>query len=132
MYETIKKYTSAFSVTGREKYLADIIESDLSSCADNITRDAMGNLIVYRKGKDNSKKLMIAAHMDEIGFLVTFIEDNFYNKSTITEFVCEGTGEHGYFDVDGVLYYKDKATGTQTLRKVPNKMELPTTSGVKR
>jgi len=58
---------------------------------------------------------------------VTFIEDNFYNKSTITEFACEGTGEYGYFDVDGVLYYKDKATGTQTLRKVPNKMELPTT-----
>lgn len=80
MYETIKKYTTAFSVTGREKYLADIIESDLSSCADNITRDAMGNLIVYRKGKDNSKKLMIAAHMDEIGFIVTSIDDNGFIK----------------------------------------------------
>ena len=44
MYEVIKKYTSAFSVSGREKYLADIIEADLTAHADSITRDAMGNL----------------------------------------------------------------------------------------
>ncbi len=80
MYETIKKYTSAFSVTGREKYLADIIEADLASCADNISRDAMGNLTVFKKGKDSSKKLMIAAHMDEIGFIVTSIDDNGFIK----------------------------------------------------
>lgn len=78
MYELIKKYTSAFSVSGREKYLADIIEADLASYADSITRDAMGNLIVFKKGKDSSKKLMIASHMDEIGFIVTAIDDKGY------------------------------------------------------
>ncbi len=76
MYETIKKYTAAFSVTGRENYLADIIETDLKNYADNISRDAMGNLIVFKKGKNSDKKLMIAAHMDEIGFIVTSIDDN--------------------------------------------------------
>lgn len=80
MYETIKKYTSTFSVTGREKYLADIIEADLSSYADGISRDAMGNLIVYKKGKESSKKLMIAAHMDEIGFIVTSVDDKGFIK----------------------------------------------------
>ncbi|MBE6677951.1 MAG: M42 family metallopeptidase [Ruminococcaceae bacterium] len=80
MYETIKKYTSAFSVTGREKYLADIIEADLSSYANSVNRDAMGNLIVFKKGKDSTKKLMIAAHMDEIGFIVTSIDDNGFIK----------------------------------------------------
>ncbi len=78
MYELIKKYTSAFSVTGREKYLADIIEADLTPFATEISRDAMGNLIVFKKGKDSSKKLMIAAHMDEIGFIVTAIDDKGY------------------------------------------------------
>lgn len=76
MYELIKKYTSAFSVTGREKYLADIIESDLKAYADSVSRDAMGNLFVFKKGKSSEKKLMIAAHMDEIGFIVTHIDDN--------------------------------------------------------
>lgn len=75
MYETIKKYTGAFSVTGREKRLADLIEADLKPFAAEIKRDAMGNLIVYKKGADPTKKLMIAAHMDEIGFIVTAIDD---------------------------------------------------------
>ncbi len=75
MYNLIKRYTSAFSVTGREKYLAEIIEKDLAPYATCITRDAMGNLIVFKKGKDSEKRLMIAAHMDEIGFIVTNVDD---------------------------------------------------------
>ncbi len=78
MYDIIKKYTSAFSVSGREKYLADIIEADLKEYANEIKRDAMGNLLVFKKGKDSSKKLMIAAHMDEIGFIVTAIDEKGY------------------------------------------------------
>ncbi len=80
MYNLIKKYTSAFSVTGREKYLADIIENDLTPYADSITRDAMGNLIVFKKGENSDRRLMIAAHMDEIGFIVTHIDDNGFVK----------------------------------------------------
>lgn len=82
MYQLIKKYTSAFTVSGREFYLADIIEADLKSYADEIRRDAMGNLIVLKKGTDRSKKLMIAAHMDEIGFMVTNISDSGYVRVT--------------------------------------------------
>lgn len=78
MYNVIKKYTSVFSVTGRENYLADAIEADLKPYADSITRDAMGNLIVFKKGKNSDKRLMIAAHMDEIGFIVTNVDDNGY------------------------------------------------------
>ena len=36
----------------------------------------MGNLIVLKKGKSSEKKLMLAAHMDEIGFVVTYIEES--------------------------------------------------------
>lgn len=78
MYNLIKKYTSVFSVSGREKYLADVIEADLKPFADEIRRDAMGNLIAFKKGADSSKKLMIASHMDEIGFIVTTIDDKGY------------------------------------------------------
>ncbi len=82
MYQLIKKYTSTFTVSGREFYLANIIESDLKKYANDIRRDAMGNLIVYKKGVDSSKKLMIAAHMDEIGFMVTNITESGYIKVT--------------------------------------------------
>jgi len=78
MYKSITKYLNAFSVTGRENHLAQLIESDMRPFCDDIKIDAMGNLICYKKGKDSSKRLMIASHMDEIGLVVTYIETNGY------------------------------------------------------
>ena len=78
MKDLMKKYTRAFSVSGREASLAAQIAEDLRPFADSVSTDAMGNLIVLKKGKDGGKKLMLAAHMDEIGFIATFIEDSGY------------------------------------------------------
>lgn len=74
MFKLIKKYLNAFSVSGFETELANIIISDLEPIADSITIDPMGNVIVFKKGADSSKKLMIASHMDEIGFIVTDVD----------------------------------------------------------
>ncbi|HBR31234.1 MAG TPA: aminopeptidase [Clostridiales bacterium] len=76
MLDLIKKFTAAFSVTGEETALRSVIEKEAAIYADGISTDPMGNLIVYKKGENSGKKLMIAAHMDEIGFVVTYIEDN--------------------------------------------------------
>ncbi len=76
MLNLTKKFTGAFSVTGLEKPLAEIIRAELAPVADEIISDPMGNLLVLKKGKDSSKKLMIASHMDEIGFVVTNIEES--------------------------------------------------------
>ena len=76
MINLIKKYQNIFSVSGYEEDLALEIVNDIKNVVDNIDTDAMGNLIAYKKGKDSSKKLMIASHMDEIGFMVTNIEES--------------------------------------------------------
>ncbi len=76
MINILKKYQNSFSVSGNENELAEIIKEDLKSLCDDISIDNMGNLIAYKKGKDSTKKVMIAAHMDEIGFMVTNIEEN--------------------------------------------------------
>ncbi|HAN21938.1 MAG: hypothetical protein A2Y15_06895 [Clostridiales bacterium GWF2_36_10] len=76
MHNLMKKFTSAFSVTGDESELRNIIQDEIAAFADNITVDPMGNLIVFKKGENSDKKLMLAAHMDEIGFVVTYIEDS--------------------------------------------------------
>ena len=78
MLNLTKKFTAAFSVSGMEKPLADIIRKELEPVADAIETDAMGNLFVLKKGKDSSKKLMIAAHRDEIGFVVTSVDGDGY------------------------------------------------------
>lgn len=76
MFDLIKKFTTAFSVTGEEGMLRSVIEKEITPFVDRVSTDPMGNLIAFKKGENSDKKLMIAAHMDEIGFVVTYIEDN--------------------------------------------------------
>ena len=72
----IKRYITPFSVTGNEEELAKLIEQDIKPYVDSVETDPMGNLICFKKGEDSTKKTMLAAHMDEIGFVVTFIENS--------------------------------------------------------
>lgn len=72
----LKNITEAFGVSGYEKVVREIIKEEIRDYADEITVDALGNLIVYKKGiGEDKKKIMTAAHMDEIGFQVVKIED---------------------------------------------------------
>lgn len=77
MFQILKKYVSVQAVSGREEKLSQVIEEAVSPYVDSVRRDATGNLIAFKKGSDrDAKKLMFAAHMDEIGFLTTFICEN--------------------------------------------------------
>ncbi len=75
------RLTSAFGPSGHEGAVADIIENELRGYADEITRDALGNLVVHRRG--TGKRVMFAAHMDSVGLIVTNIEDGFVRVSPI-------------------------------------------------
>lgn len=72
--ELLKKLTQTYSPSGNEERIRKIIESEAKPYADDITTDALGNLIVHKKG--DGAKMMLCAHMDEIGVLVTYIEDS--------------------------------------------------------
>ncbi|PKM83898.1 MAG: aminopeptidase [Firmicutes bacterium HGW-Firmicutes-13] len=74
MKELIKKLTEAYGPSGREEEIKDIIKELVKPLADEITEDSLGNLIVRKKGP--GKKIMAAAHMDELGLIVTFIDEN--------------------------------------------------------
>lgn len=72
----MKELSEAAGVPGSEGAIRTIVRRELKGKVDSITEDAMGNLIAFRKGSaKNAKKVMFAAHMDEIGFLVRFIDD---------------------------------------------------------
>ena len=80
--ELLKKLVTAVSPSGRENNIREIIKSELSSYCDEIYTDTLGNLICHKKGA--GKKLMLAAHMDEIGFMVNYIDDKgFLRFSTV-------------------------------------------------
>lgn len=63
-------------VPGHEQKVRELITRELKGIADEISTDNMGNLIALKKGKSSTKKVMAAAHMDEIGFIIHHIDDN--------------------------------------------------------
>lgn len=76
MLELLRKISSAHGVTGYEKKASDAIRKEIEKYTDEQYNDCLGNLIAVRKGSGNGKKIMLCAHMDEIGFMATFIESN--------------------------------------------------------
>lgn len=72
----LKELCEASGVPGREERLRKIVRRELKSVADKIETDSMGNVIALKRtGKrKGAKKLMLAAHMDEIGFVVAHID----------------------------------------------------------
>lgn len=71
----LKKLSEACGIPGQEDAIRSIVIDELKDICE-FKSDAMGNLHCVKKGKSsNAKKLMIAAHMDEIGFVVKYIDD---------------------------------------------------------
>ncbi len=79
MLNLIKTLTAVRGISGREKAVSDKLLAMMAPLTDKCCNDPMGSLIAYKKGTapDGERKtVMLCAHMDEIGFLVTFIEDS--------------------------------------------------------
>ena len=76
MLELVRKICAAHGVTGCEKKASDVICKEIAPYTDEQYNDCLGNLIAVKKGSGNGKKIMLCAHMDEIGFMATFIESN--------------------------------------------------------
>lgn len=73
MKETLKKLTEAFGPSGSEQQVRDVIRAEVEPLADGVHVDALGNLVAVKHGK--GKRVMLAAHMDEIGIIVTHIDE---------------------------------------------------------
>jgi putative aminopeptidase FrvX len=96
MKDLIKKLVEVTGPSGFEGKVREIIRNEVEAYADEIRVDTLGNLIV-RKGQktDTSKRIMIAGHMDEIGIMVTHIDENgfvrFTNIGGVNPITCVGS-----------------------------------------
>ncbi len=70
----LKMLAQAAGPAGSENNVRDAIHREIEPLADEIYTDKLGNLIAHKRG--DGPKLMLDAHMDEIGVIVTFIEDS--------------------------------------------------------
>jgi endoglucanase len=106
----LKKICEVSGAPGYEQKVRELVIREVKDHADDIRVDNMGNVIVLIKGKSSKpKKVMIAAHMDEIGFIVTHIDDDgFLRFHTLGGFdpktlTAQRVIVHGKKDLVGVM-----------------------------
>ena len=120
----LEKLSNANGISGAEGAVAKIIRDEVAPYVDEITTDRMGNLVAIKKGDDF--KIMLAAHMDEIGLMVQYIDEKgfirfvgvggWYNPVLVSQRVILH-GEKG--DVPGVLGMKPPHVMEEADRKKP-------------
>lgn len=74
--EYLKRLVETPSVTGTEMQVAEIVRERLGEVADEIQTNVMGSVHAVLKGSGQAPSVMIAAHMDEVGLMVTHISDS--------------------------------------------------------
>jgi tetrahedral aminopeptidase len=76
--ELIRKLVESFGPVGFEDEVRAIIRAEVKDLADEIHIGKLGDLIAIKKGRGSGKKIMLVAHMDEIGLMVTHVDKRGY------------------------------------------------------
>ncbi|MBT2735846.1 M42 family metallopeptidase [Bacillus sp. ISL-7] len=71
----LKELTDAKGIPGNEREVREVMEKYIAPFADEITTDGLGSLIAQKVGKEGGPKIMVAGHLDEVGFMITQIDD---------------------------------------------------------
>lgn len=70
------KLSNASGVSGREKEVKEIIKEEIKDYVDEFQEDKIGSLVGIKYGNEKGPKIMLAAHMDEVGFVINRIDEN--------------------------------------------------------
>lgn len=104
MNTLLKQLVEIHGPSGFEDQVRDLIHSEIESFAEEISVDALGNLIAVKRGQGGGLKIMVAAHMDEIGLMVSHVSKDGFLRFTNLGGVFPPTllGNRVQFD-DGTL-----------------------------
>lgn len=131
----LKILTETDGVSGSESAVAELILREIKPFCDNVSKDNMGNLICYKKGKTGGKTVLLSAHMDEVGFIVNKITEDGYLR-----FECVGGVEPKILlsqkvrkgNIKGVISLKAIHLTDKSMRdKIPKVSELYIDIGAK-
>lgn len=74
--DMLADFTLTNGISGHERDVADVFKTWVEESVDEITYDNLGSIIAVKKGREDEPSIMLAGHIDEIGFLVKSIDDN--------------------------------------------------------
>ena len=75
MKDLIKRLCEAYGPSGHEEPVRELIRTEVEPLADEVRVDALGNLIATKRGSGEGKRIMLAAHMDEIGLIISYVDE---------------------------------------------------------
>lgn len=120
MKSLIKKLVETTGPSGYESHIREVIRAEVEPLADEIRVDALGSLIVRKgQGGPGNQKIILVAHMDEIGIMVTHVDDNgFARFSTLG-----GVRPHSCFG--GRVCFLNGATGVIGMERSSDRSKSP-------
>ena len=142
--DLLKKLCETPGISGYEERIQKVIRKELEKVTDEVKVDKLGNVIGIKKakktsGKSSPKKVMIAAHMDEIGFMVRFIDkEGFLRFVPVGGFdpktlIAQRVVVHGRKDIGGVIGSKPiHILEEEERKKVPKIKDLFIDVGLKK
>ncbi len=136
----LKRVCETAGAPGFEKQIRDLVADTIKPFVDEFHIDNLGNLIAIKKGQNVSdKKVMVAAHMDEIGFVVTHIEDGgFVRFHTLGGFdpktlTAQRVKIHGKKTIPGVMGTKPvHVMSAEERKKMPETKDYFIDTGTKK
>lgn len=132
--DLLRRLSETAGAPGREERIRSIVIERLKPICDEISTDNLGNVIALKRGSGGKKakprqKLMISGHMDEISFLVTYIDDEGFIRFTplggfdAKTLTAQRVIVHGSRDLLGVMGTKPVHLLSAEDRKVAPKIE---------
>jgi len=120
MISLLKELAGAYGPSSREEEIRNVIERKISSKVDEIYTDNLGNLIAVKKGSGKGKRIMLAAHMDEIGLVASYIDENGFirisNIGGINPYVAVGQRVQFHNGITGCVCYEENITDFKDLK----------------
>ncbi len=120
MKELIQKLVESFGPVGFEDEVRAIIRQEIEGLVDEISVGKLGSLIAVKKGNGQGKKIMLIAHMDEIGLMVTHIDKRGYAR------VAPLGGVFPVYSVGARVRFADGRPGVVTCERRDDMTKAPT------
>jgi endoglucanase len=130
MRELIRKLVESYGPSGAEEQVRTVIQDEIEPLVDDLRVDALGSLIAHKKGNgsgagDEGQRLLLDAHMDEIGVMVTYVDEDGFARFTriggVSPLTCVGSRvafEDGRIAVIGVDQKRDNADKVPKLEQL--------------
>jgi len=123
--DLIRKLTETYGPSGFEDRIRAVIREEVEPLADEVWVTPLGSLVAVKKGKGGGQRIMLAAHMDEIGVMVTHVDEKGFLRFTpiggVSPLTCVGARvqfEDGTLGVIGVEAKREDRTKVPRLEQL--------------